>query len=86
VDNTRKTDKVRLASVEMRSKRTAGHTLSDHNGKDEIMTELQILKITEFLKKDRRYLKKYFDTINSDGVPKKILKCQPVGKETAENL
>jgi hypothetical protein len=46
-----KTDKVRLTSVEIRFMRTVGHTLSDHEGNDEIMTELQIPQITEFIEK-----------------------------------
>jgi hypothetical protein len=44
-----KTHKIRLASVEMRFMRTAEHTLSDHKGKGEFMTELQIPQITEFI-------------------------------------
>jgi hypothetical protein len=45
----RRTDDRRLISAEMRFLRTAGYTHWDHKINEDILTELQISQITEFI-------------------------------------
>jgi hypothetical protein len=46
----RRTDEKRLISAEMRFlRRTAGYTRCDHKINEDILTELQISQITEFI-------------------------------------
>jgi hypothetical protein len=72
----RRTDERRLSSAEMRFlRRTAGYTRWDHKRNDDILTELQISQITEFMYQYRKNWKEHVDRI-----PKIILKYQPKGK------
>jgi hypothetical protein len=77
----RKTDEKRLTSAEMRFlRRTAGHTRWDHKRNEDILTELQVSQITEFIYQYRKNWKEHVDRISSDRIPKMILKYQPKGK------
>jgi hypothetical protein len=76
MDNKR-TDEERLISSEMCFlRRTAGYTRWDHNRNEDILTELQISQITEFICQYRKNWKEYVDRI-----PEMILKYQPKGKK-----
>jgi hypothetical protein len=77
----RRTDERRLISAEMRFLRwTAGYTRWDHKRSEDILTELQISQITEFIYQYRTNWKEHVDSMSSDGIPKMILKYQPKGK------
>jgi hypothetical protein len=78
---TIRTDEKRLISAEMRFLgRTAGYTLWDHKRNKDILTELQILQITEFICQYRKNWNEHVDRMSSDMIPKMILKYQPKGK------
>jgi hypothetical protein len=61
-------------------RRTAGYTRWDHKTNEDILTELQISQITEFICQYRKNWKEHVDRISSDRIPKMILKYQPQGK------
>jgi hypothetical protein len=78
---TVRTDERRLISVEMRFlMRTAGYTGWDHKRNDDILTELQISQITEFIRQYSKNWKEHFDRMSSYRIPKMILKYQPKEK------
>jgi hypothetical protein len=56
-------------------RRTAGYTCWDHNRNEDILTELQMSQITEFIYQYRKNWKEHVDRI-----PKMIIKYQPIGK------
>jgi hypothetical protein len=56
-------------------RRTAGYTGWDHKRNEDILTELQMCQITEFICQYRKNWKERVDRI-----PKMILKYQPKGK------
>jgi hypothetical protein len=58
-------------------RRTAGYTRWDHKRNEDILTELQISQITEFIYRYRKNSKEHVDTMSSDRIPKMILKYQP---------
>jgi hypothetical protein len=66
--------------------RTAGYILSDHKRKDEIIKELHTPQITEFIEKQRIYLKEYVGSMTADRVLKIILKYYPEGKKRLGRL
>jgi hypothetical protein len=75
MDNKR-TDEKRLISSEMSFlRRTAGYTRWDHNRNEDILTELRISQITEFICQYRKNWKEHVDRI-----PEMILKYQPKRK------
>jgi hypothetical protein len=77
----RRTDERRLISAGKRFlRRTAGYSRWDHRRNEDISTELQISHITEFICQYRKNWKAYVDRMNSDRIPKMILKYQPKGK------
>lgn len=49
------------------------YTLSDYKRNEKIMRELKIPQVTEFTEEERNW-KKLVDRINSDRIPKEILK------------
>jgi hypothetical protein len=57
-------------------RRTAGYTRWDHKRNEDILTELQILQITEFICQYRKNWKEHVDRMSSDRIPKMILKYQ----------
>jgi hypothetical protein len=74
-------DERRSISAEMRFlRRTAGYSRWDHKRNEDILTELQISQITEFICQYRRNWKERVDRMSSDRIPKIILKYQPKGK------
>jgi hypothetical protein len=69
-----------LISAEMRFLRTAGYTRWAHKSNENILTELQISQIKEFIYQYRTNWKEHVDKMSSDRIPKMILKYQPKGK------
>jgi transposase len=70
---TIRTDERRLISAEMRFlRRTAGYTRWGHKRNEDILTELQMSQITEFIYQYGKNWKEHVDRI-----PKMILKYQP---------
>jgi hypothetical protein len=61
-------------------RRTAGYTHWDHNRNEDILTELQISQITEFIYQYRKNWRGHVDRMSSDRIPKMILKYQPKEK------
>jgi hypothetical protein len=61
-------------------RRTAGYICWDHKINEDILTELQMSQITEFIYQYRTNWKEHVDRMISDGIPKRILKYQPIGK------
>jgi hypothetical protein len=61
-------------------RRTAGYTRWDHKRNEDILTELQMPQITEFICQYRKNWKEHVDRMISDMIPKMILKYQPKGK------
>jgi hypothetical protein len=61
-------------------RRTAGYTRWDHKRNEDILTELQISLITEFIYQYRKNLKEPVDRVSSDRIPKMIKKYQPKEK------
>jgi hypothetical protein len=58
-------------SAEMRFlRRTAGYTRWDHKRNDDILTELQMSQITEFMCQYRKNWKEHVDRMSSDRIPK----------------
>jgi hypothetical protein len=57
--------------------RTAGYTHWDHKRNEDILTELQISQITEFIYLYRKNWKEHVDRMSSDWIPEMILKYQP---------
>jgi hypothetical protein len=57
-------------------RRTAGYTHWDHKRNEDMLTELQISQITEFICKYRKNWKEPVDRMSSDRIPKN----QPKGK------
>jgi hypothetical protein len=77
----RRIDDRRLISAEMRFlRRTAGYIRWDHKINEDILTELQILQITEFIYQYKKNWKEHVDRMSSDRIQKMILKYQPKGK------
>jgi hypothetical protein len=77
----RRTDERRLISAEIRFlRRTAGYIRWDHKRNDDILTELQISQITEFIYQYRKNWKELVDRMSSDRIQKMILKYQPKRK------
>jgi hypothetical protein len=77
----RRTDERRLISAEIRFlSRTAGYTRWDHKRNEDILTELQMSQIREFIYQYTKNWKEYVDRMSSDRIPKMILKYQPKGK------
>jgi hypothetical protein len=62
-------------------RRTAGYIRWDHKRNEDILTELQISQITEYIYQYRKHCKEYGDRMISDRIPKMIPKYQPKGKE-----
>jgi hypothetical protein len=60
--------------------RTAGYSCWNHKINEDILTELQISQITEFIYQYRKNWKEHVDRMSSDRTPKMILKYQPKGK------
>jgi hypothetical protein len=80
----RRTDERRLISAEMRFlRRTAGYTRWGHKRNEDILTELQMSQITEFIYQYRKNCKEHVDRMSSDRIPKMILKYQPKGKRNS---
>jgi hypothetical protein len=61
-------------------RRTAGCTRWDHKRNEDILTELQISEITEFIYQYKKNWKEHVDRMGSDRIPKMILKYQPKRK------
>jgi hypothetical protein len=61
-------------------RRNTGYTRWDHKRNEDILTELQILQITEFIFQYRKNWKEHVDRMSSDRIPKRTLKYQPKGK------
>jgi hypothetical protein len=61
-------------------RRTAGYTRWDHK-RNEILTELQISQITEFIYQYRKIWKEHVDRMSSDRIPKMILKYVSTKRE-----
>jgi hypothetical protein len=77
----RRTDERRLILAEMRFlRRTAGYICSDHKRNEDILTELQISPITEFMYQYRKNWKEHVDRMSYDRIPKMIVKYQPKRK------
>jgi hypothetical protein len=77
----KRTDERRLISAEMCFlRRTAGCIRWDHKRNEDILTELQISQITEFIYQHRKNWKEHVDRMTSNRIPKMILKYQPKGK------
>jgi hypothetical protein len=77
----RRTDEKRLILAEMLFlRRTAGYTRWDLKRNEDILTELQISQITEFICQYKKNWKEHVDRMSSDRIPKMILKYQPKGK------
>jgi hypothetical protein len=77
----RRTDERRLISAEMRFlRRSGGYTRWDHKRNEDILTELRMSQITEFIYQYRKNLKEHVNRMSSDRIPKMILKYQPKGK------
>jgi hypothetical protein len=51
-------------------RRTAGYTCWDHNRNEDILTELQMSQITEFIYQYRKNWKEHVDRMSSDRIPK----------------
>jgi hypothetical protein len=63
----RRTDEKRLISAEMRFlRRTAGYTCWDHKRNEDILRELQISQITEFICQFRKNWKEHVDGMSSE--------------------
>jgi hypothetical protein len=56
-----------------------GYTLSDSK-RNEVIRELQIPQITEFIEQYRRKWKEHVNRMSSDRIPKRILKYQLKGE------
>jgi hypothetical protein len=65
----------------MRFLRTAGYAIWDHKRNENILTELQISQITEFICQYRKNWKEHVDRMSSNRIPKIILKYQPKWKK-----
>jgi hypothetical protein len=61
-------------------RRTAGYTCWDHKRNEDILTELQISQITEFIYQYRKNWREHVDRMSSDRIPKNILNYQRKGK------
>jgi hypothetical protein len=61
-------------------RRTAGYTRWGHKRNEDILTELQMSRITEFICQYRKNWKEHVDRMSSDRIPKMILKYQPEEK------
>jgi hypothetical protein len=59
---------------------TAGYTRWDHKINEDILTELQISQVVEFIYQYKKNWKERVDRMSSDRIPKMILKYQPKGK------
>jgi hypothetical protein len=66
--------------------RFAGYTHWDHKRNEDILTELKISQITEFIYPYRKNWKQHADMMSSDRIPKMILKYQPKGKRNLGRL
>jgi hypothetical protein len=52
--------------------RTAGYTGWDHKRNEDILKELQMSQITEFVYQNRKNWKEHVDRITSDRIPKRF--------------
>jgi hypothetical protein len=69
----RRTDEKRLISAEMRLlRRTAGYSRWDHKRNEDILTELQISQIIEFICQYRENWNERVDRMSSDRIPKRF--------------
>jgi hypothetical protein len=64
----------------MRFLRTAGYIRWDQKRNEDILTELQMSQITEYIYQYRKNWKEHVDRMSSDRIPKMILKYEPKGK------
>ncbi|KAJ4432990.1 hypothetical protein ANN_15247 [Periplaneta americana] len=79
----RNIDSQRLTAAEMRFvRRTAGYTRLDHIRNFDIMKELQIEPITEYLKKYRQSWRSHIIRMPRSRIPRQILNYHPVGKRS----
>ncbi|PSN45800.1 hypothetical protein C0J52_10758 [Blattella germanica] len=70
----KKTNEKRLTAAEMRFKRrTAGCSLLEHRRNAEILEEVKIYLITEYVQHYRRNWKSHVQWMNNNRVPKQIL-------------
>jgi hypothetical protein len=77
----RRTDERRLISAETHFlRRTAGYTRWDHKRNEDILTELQMSQITEYIYQYMKNWKEHVDRMSSDRIQKMILKYEPKGK------
>jgi hypothetical protein len=78
----RRVDERRLILAEMHFiRRTAGYNCWDHKSNEDILAELQILQITEFIYQYRKNWKEHVERTSSERIPKMILKYNQEGKE-----
>jgi hypothetical protein len=74
----------RLISAEMHFlRRTAGYIRWDHKRNEDILTELQMWQITEFIYQYRKNWIDHVDRMSSDRIPKMIPKYQPKEKRNS---
>lgn len=79
----RNIDSQRLTAAEMRfMRRTAGYTRMDHIKNFDIMKELQIEPITEYLQKYRQNWRSHVIRMPRSRIPRQILNYHPVGKRS----
>jgi hypothetical protein len=72
---------VELISAEMHFlRRTAGYTRWDHKRNEDILTELQMSHITEYIYQYRKNWQEHVDRMSSDRISKLILIYEPKGK------
>jgi hypothetical protein len=77
----RRTDERRLISAEMRFlRRTVRYSCWDHRRNEDILTDLQMSQITEFIYQHRKNCKEHVDRMSFDRIPKLILEYQPKGQ------
>jgi hypothetical protein len=70
---TIRTDERRLRSAEMRFlRRAAGYACWDHRSNEDILIELQISQITEFICQYRKNWNEHVDRMSSDKFPKRF--------------
>ncbi|KAJ4451139.1 hypothetical protein ANN_02580 [Periplaneta americana] len=74
-------EKTKLTAAEMRlMRRTAGYTRMDHIRNFDIVKELQIEPITEYLQKYRQNWRSHVIRMHRSRIPRQILNYHPVGK------
>jgi hypothetical protein len=68
--------------TEPREPHTCNSILEDHKRNEDILTELQMSQITEFVYQYRKNWKGHVDRMISDRISKMVLKYQPKGKRS----